>query len=161
MQRHRLALLLGILVALVFFYLGVNTWIESQRTKTIPPPVVRAKPPVQTTPPAETVKPKEVVENPEPVKEEKVEEKQEQIKEPEKVQEAPKKELKDFVFQIGAFKKKENARKSLKNAKDKGFDAFIVEEEGLFKVRVRVKAESLELAITKVKKDFKEAFLVR
>jgi len=57
LQKHRLILLLGVLVALIFFYLGVNTWMESQERKTAPPPVVRAKPPVQIKPEAKQVKP--------------------------------------------------------------------------------------------------------
>jgi DedD protein len=174
MQRHRLALLLGVLVALVFFYLGINTWMESQRMKAAPPPVVRAKPPVQTTPQTEPLKPVEpvVLRNPEPVSqnspgEERAEgnPEEEEIKEPkeEPKEEKPKRkgDLKDFVFQIGAFKKKENAQKRLQRAKESGFDAFLIEEEGLYKVRVRVKAEDLKGAISKVRKSFKSAFVVR
>ncbi len=178
MQRHRLALLLGILVALVFFYLGVNTWMESQQMKVSPPPVVRAKPPVQTTPEVKPVKPEkpkpEEVKvakqsstevkagNPHPDRSEPEEQKPEpRVEEKAKREEVRKKELKDFVVQIGAFKDRRNAEDRLRKAKEKGYDAFIIEEEGLYKVRVRVKAESIKGAVSEVKRNFKGAFLVR
>ncbi len=42
MKKHRTILLLGILVALVFFYFGLNTWMNSQKEeKFVPPPVVK------------------------------------------------------------------------------------------------------------------------
>ena len=201
MQRHRLALLLGILVALVFFYLGINTWMESQQIKTAPPPVVRAKPPVQVKPPAQPVKPVEppkveekvtVATNSPPLEEkpnhpkeptnkdanpkdrvknlekprdqaaEKPKEKKPKVKVQKPKKEAkPEKPLKDYVVQIGAFKSKENAQKRLKEAKEDGFDAFLIEEEGLYKVRIRIKAENFRVAISKVRKTFKNAFVVR
>ncbi len=210
MKKHRLVLLLGILVALIFFYLGLNTWMASQEQQSAPPPVVRSKPPVQIKPPAqpvkpqppapaapkveeETPKPKVVKLTPtEPKKEEKkVEEKPKpQVKKAEekpkpkvqkpkevkkeivKREEEPKpkkvsvkkekpKSLREYVVQIGAFKSKDNADKSLKLARSKGFDAFIIEEEGLYKVRVRVKAKSLLSALREVRGEFKNAFIVR
>ena len=46
--KHRIALLIGVLVALVFFYLGVNRWLETQRgISAMPPPIVRSKEPIQ------------------------------------------------------------------------------------------------------------------
>ena len=220
-QKHRLVLLLGILVALIFFYLGVNTWMENQGGSEIPPPVVRTKPPVQIKPPSPPVKPETPKPQPTPVakapktveeakpvreveetapkpeikkievkkpsqkkkvekpkaqkREEKTQVKEEkQTKQPakkvKKREEKPKKvakktsekrSLEEYVVQIGAFKKKENADKVLKVAKVKGYDTFIIEEEGLYKVRVRVKAPSLISALRSVRKDFKNSFVVR
>ena len=220
MKKHRLVLLLGILVALVFFYLGLNTWMTAQEQQSTPPPVVRVKPPVQIKPASESVKPEvpqpgeeeetprpKVVKltPPEPKEEVKPEETQpqtpqteEEVKEEapppqpqetvqrqekaeevaeeqkeqappppeeEKREEEPKKEetegLKDYVVQIGAFKLKENARKRLELAKSKGFDAFMIEEDGLYKVRVRVRAGSILSALREVRGEFREAFIVR
>ncbi|MDQ7083387.1 MAG: SPOR domain-containing protein [Aquificota bacterium] len=180
MQRHRLALLLGILVALVFFYLGLNTWMESQQMKVSPPPVVRAKPPVQTIQRVETVKPEEPkpeekrvappesleakAGNPHPDKPEADSEPGKgnpERKEEAKAEPAESKALKDFVVQIGAFKDRKNAESRLKKAKERGYDAFIIEEEGLYKVRVRVKASSVSGAVSEVKRNFKGAFVVR
>ena len=183
MKKHRLVLLLGILVALIFFYLGLNTWMASQEQRSTPPPVVRIKPPVQIKPPAQPVKPappepKTEEEAPKPKvvkltptktkKEEKkaAEEPKPEAGKPKKVAKKEKKSkrvkaLREYVVQIGAFKFRENARKRFKMAKDKGFEAFIIEEEGLYKVRVRVKARSLLSALREVRGEFKGAFIVR
>lgn len=231
MRKHRLVLLLGVLVALVFFYLGLNTWMTAQEQQSTPPPVVRVKPPVQIKPSSEPVKPEmpqpgteeetprpKVVKltPPEPKEEVKPEETKPEASEPkeevkeeapppqpqetaqtqEKAEEVAKeqkeqapaprpqetseeqikaqptkeegekpeektKELRDYVVQIGAFKLKENARKRLELAKSKGFDAFMIEEDGLYKVRVRVKAGSILSALREVRGEFREAFLVR
>lgn len=205
-QKHRLVLLLGIFVALVFFYLGLNTWMSSQEQRNTPPPVVRVKPPVQIKPTAEAVKPQtpepaegaiasaaqpetkeapepKVIkisqpkqEKPEPAKKEKTEEKktektakrevkQEEKKKEKKAEkkatEKPKRNLREYVVQIGAFRSKENAAKSLDLAKKSGFDAFLIEEEGMYKVRVRVKAKSLFSALREVRSRFKNAFVVK
>lgn len=216
LQKHRLILLLGILVALIFFYFGVNTWMESQQRKVSPPPVVRTKPPVQIKPSAKPVKPvepkpapkvpkpavkpapkpqpvakkppapKPVPEpkKPEPEKEAKPVKKQTPKKvakpepKPQKVAQKPKPQktkvsskpvekkpakktaLRDYVVQVGAFKVRANAEKMLKLAKSKGYEVFLIEEDGLYKVRLRVRAEKLIQALRKVRADFKNAFAV-
>jgi len=56
MKKERLLILLGILVALIFFYVGLNKWLESKPESAPPPVVVRPTPkqPAQpTTPPKE------------------------------------------------------------------------------------------------------------
>jgi DedD protein len=56
MRKERLLILLGILIALIFFYVGLNKWLESKPESAPPPVVVRPTPkqPVQpTTPPKE------------------------------------------------------------------------------------------------------------
>jgi len=192
LQKHRLILLLGVLVALIFFYLGVNTWMESQERKTAPPPVVRAKPPVQIKPEAKQVKPqtpqppqtqkapvrkpeKKVAEKKQPQKPVRTAEagkpqpqKQTPPKKapPQKKQPQPEKKpapavTKEFVAQIGAFRLKSNAEKRLALAKKKGFSAFIVEENGLYKVRVRFRAKNLRSALRTVRRDFSGAFIVK
>jgi len=208
--RHRLALLLGLLIALVFFYLGVNKWIETQQSvATAPPSIVRAKEPVQIKEDTESVTPEleEVEEEtgevtvdlqetgaiqtvattevaqtqpPEnntaqevpapkpPVKEEKKETEPApatETKKEEVIQEEPKiiirKAEKEFIVQIGAFKERENARKVSKEAQNRGFESFVIEEEGLYKVRVRVMAGSAKEAIKNVRSSYSGAFIVK
>ncbi len=201
-QKHRLILLLGILVALIFFYFGVNTWMESQGQRATPPPIVRTKPPVQIKSASQPVKPEkpkvsqpktQVAKAPEktgkrkPAGEEKEQRKEKKVKvvqheekpkpavkkkeikeEPKKVKkkavakkEKAKRVLRDYVIQIGAFKIKKNADKMVSFAKKGGYEAFIIEEEKLYKVRLRVKAENMRTALKNVKRKFKDAFVVR
>ncbi len=189
-QKHRLVLLLGILVALVFFYLGLNTWMSSQGQTQPPPPVVRATPPVQIEPPAKPVKPEvskpappepepatqqeapkpQVIEvNKPPAEPKKTEAKEEKKPKVERKVKAQKKEvkpkregkLKEYVVQIGAFKSKEKATEQLESAKRKGFEAFVIEEGLYYKVRVKVKAESILSALREVRSEFRNAFAVR
>ena len=217
--RHRLALLLGLLIALVFFYLGVNKWIETQQSvATAPPSIVRAKEPVQikedsdtVTPEAEEVeeetgevtvdlqpagavqtvattetptprpqqtqpeqspakdqpetqepqKPKELTREKKPPESGRAPE----AKKEEVIQEEPKiiirKAEKEFIVQIGAFKERNNARKLSKEAQGKGFESFVIEEEGLFKVRVRVMAGSAKEAVSNVRSAYRGAFIVK
>ncbi len=205
MKKHRLVLLLGILVALVFFYFGLNTWMESQQQKISPPPVAQFRPPVEVRKPSEPVKPK--VPEPAPTPTPVGEKPQEIAKLPKPQEETPKQErgrpedkgdklqhkeptqkvtrektkeekkvakrsspvkkpalnraLKSFTLQIGAFKSKDNARRLVARAKHIGYRAFIVEEGGLYKVRIKVKASSLIGALKKARKDFRGAFAVK
>lgn len=51
MKRERLIILLGVLVALVFFYLGLNEWLKSREERAQPPPlVVKPAPKPRETP---------------------------------------------------------------------------------------------------------------
>ena len=53
MKRERLVILLGLLVALVFFYFGLNEWLKSKEEQVKPPPVVvKPAPSQRETPPA-------------------------------------------------------------------------------------------------------------
>ena len=204
MKKHRLALLLGILVALVFFYFGLNTWIESQQ-KISPPPVAQFRPPVEMKKQAQPVKPKtpettpapartegklqEMARLPEPEekvtkqgsgelkeREEKtqrnesaqkqiqkkvVEEKKVAKKTPPVKKPVAKKTLKSYILQIGAFRSKSNAQRLVAKAKSMGYKAFIVEEGGLYKVRIKVNATGLISALKKARKDFGNAFAVK
>jgi type IV secretory pathway VirB10-like protein len=53
MKKERLLILLGILVALIFFYVGLNKWLESKPESAPPPVVVRPTPPQPIPPPQE------------------------------------------------------------------------------------------------------------
>jgi len=50
MIRERLLILLGILVALIFFYVGLNKWLESKPESAPPPVVVKPAPPQPAQP---------------------------------------------------------------------------------------------------------------
>jgi DedD protein len=50
MRRERLLILLGTLIALIFFYVGLNKWLES-KPESAPPPVVVKPTPPQPAPP--------------------------------------------------------------------------------------------------------------
>ncbi len=215
--RHRLALLLGLLIALVFFYLGVNKWIETQQSvATAPPSIVRAKEPVQIKEETDTVTPEAeeieeetgevtvdlpppgavqtvaTTESPQTQQQEtqqtptQNQPKEEEPKKPadqnqdkkpadagkapdtkkeQVIQEEPKiiirKAEKEFILQIGAFRERNNARKLSKEAQGKGFESFVIEEEGLFKVRVRVLAGSAREAVKNVRSSYRGAFIVK
>ncbi len=197
MKKHRLILLLGILVALIFFYLGINTWVESQqKVISTPPPVVGTKPPAEIKKEAKPVKPEEpkqeqedaqlaklpaaesakVQEGPEPKKDTQItqqegakagkEEAKEVKKTPKKPEKPPKelkkepKNLREYILQIGAFRNRSYAERTLKTARKKGYRAFLVQEEGLYKVRVKVSSPNLRKALKHVRKDFRGAFAV-
>jgi DedD protein len=50
MRRERLLILLGTLIALIFFYVGLNKWLESKPESAPPPVVVRPAPPQPAQP---------------------------------------------------------------------------------------------------------------
>jgi len=50
MRKERLLILLGILIALIFFYVGLNKWLESRPESAPPPVVVRPTPPQPAQP---------------------------------------------------------------------------------------------------------------
>ncbi|AHE96197.1 sporulation protein [Thermocrinis ruber] len=58
MRRERLLILLGTLIALIFFYVGLNKWLES-KPESAPPPVVVKPTPPQPASPQQEGKPKE------------------------------------------------------------------------------------------------------
>jgi len=50
MRKERLLLLLGTLIALIFFYVGLNKWLEGKPESAPPPVVVRPAPPQPAQP---------------------------------------------------------------------------------------------------------------
>jgi DedD protein len=50
MRRERLLILLGTLIALIFFYVGLNKWLESKSESAPPPVVVKPAPPQPASP---------------------------------------------------------------------------------------------------------------
>ncbi|MCI4458431.1 MAG: SPOR domain-containing protein [Thermocrinis sp.] len=214
MKKERLLILLGTLVALVFFYVGLSKWLESQ-PENEPPPVVVKPTPKQPASPQQQAKPKEEAKveekkqasspeqqeqkedliaqkiQEEKNKEEKTKEaqktqesknltaqKQKTQKESEKVEkvkeekvqkntvakqekqtENPKREVKEYVIQIGAFSSKENADRALEKAKSMGYRGEIVNEDNFYKVRVRVKTDDPKKVLAKLKATFGGAII--
>jgi DedD protein len=172
MKRERLVVLLGILVALVFFYLGLNAWIKNKEEKITPPPVVIQPKPKQTappTPPSEPAQPpaeekpkeeekkaKEVEEKPIAKEIEPAEKKPKEEKRKEEVKKLEKENLKQrtYLVQVGAFSKAENAQKALKKAKDLGYKGSIVEEGGLYKVRLKITTADIRKDVSRLKGQF-------
>jgi len=203
MGKERLLILLGTLIALIFFYIGLNKWLESKPESVQPPPVVVKPTPPQ---PAQPISPhqeekaeeepkveeKKQTPPPEPQKQkegliaqkmqkEKIKEvqksqkgknltaqkrgtqkKSEKVKKVQKKMvakqgkrlEKPKREVKEYVIQIGAFSLKENADRALKKAKSMGYRAEIVNEDNFYKVRVRVKTDDPKKVLAKLKATF-------
>ncbi|WP_029552119.1 SPOR domain-containing protein [Thermocrinis jamiesonii] len=167
-RRERLIVLVGILIALIFFYLGLNQWLK-QKTPAEPPPIV-----VKPTPkPPEESQPKvEKVEQPaeqKPEKEEKdliaekiKEEKKKAENKPEQAtknnltvqKDQVKKEKREYVIQIGAFIHKENAEKVLEKAKRMGYSGEIINEDKFYKVRVKVRTDNLRAEMNKLRSAF-------
>jgi len=196
MRKERLLILLGTLIALIFFYVGLNKWLESKPESAPPPVVVKPTPPQpaqpisppqeeeakeetkveekKQTPPAELQKQKEDL-IAQKIQEEKTKEvqktqesknlaaqKQEARKEvakQEKQAEKPKKEVKEYVIQIGAFSSKENADRALEKAKSMGYRGEIVNEDNFYKVRVRVKTDDPKKVLAKLKDTFGGAII--
>jgi DedD protein len=106
MKKERLLILLGVLVALIFFYVGLNKWLESKPESAPPPVVVRPTPkqPAQPTTPPQEEKAKE-----EPKAEEK---KQTPPPEPQK----PKEDL--IAKKIQEEKKKEEKTKEVQKTQE-------------------------------------------
>lgn len=196
MRKERLLILLGTLIALIFFYVGLNKWLES-KPESAPPPVVVKPTPPQPAQPISPPQEEEAKEEPkveekkqvlpsEPqkqkedliaqkIQEEKTKEvqktqesknlaaqKQEARKEvakQEKQAEKPKKEVKEYVIQIGAFSSKENADRALEKAKSMGYRGEIVNEDNFYKVRVRVKTDDPKKVLAKLKDTFGGAII--
>jgi cell division protein FtsN len=196
MRKERLLILLGTLIALIFFYVGLNKWLESKSESAPPPVVVRPTPPqsVQPISPPQEEKAKEepnVEEKkqtppvePQKQKEDLIAQKiqEEKAKEVQKTQEGknlttqkqetqkevakqenqvkkPKREVKEYVIQIGAFSLKENADRALDKAKSMGYRSEIVNEDNFYKVRVRVKTDDPKKVLAKLKATFGGAII--
>jgi DedD protein len=180
MRKERLLILLGTLIALISFYVGLNKWLESKPESAPPPVVVRPAPlqPAQPisppqeekakeepkveekkpTPPPKSQKPKEDL-IAQKIQEEKTKEARKEVAKQEKQAEKPKGEVREYVIQIGAFSSKENADRALEKAKSMGYRAEIVNEDNFYKVRVRVKTDDPKKVLAKLKATFGGAII--
>ncbi len=188
MKRERLIILFGLLIALVFFYIGLNQWLRTKDEKVQPLPVV-----VEPTPrqeeiqkPIEDQKPMEKQNQPsekdliaQKIREEKAIEKQ--APKQEEVQKTPpktaerqvakveqktqkehaKEEMKNYTIQIGAFKNKEGAQKIAEKARNMKYKVNIIEEDNFYKVRIMVATRDINKELEKIRKTFGDAVLIR
>lgn len=175
MKRERLVVLLGLLVATIFFYLGLNAWLKNKEEKVIPPPVVIQPKPKEATPQTQTAQPPTPPAEKTPTSEEKPhEEKKEReaqkvkeepiaqkIKEEKKIVKKEEHKKKTYTVQIGAFSNAENARKALKKAEKLGYKGSIVQEGGLYKVRLKVATADIKKDVSKLKSHFGSVILKR
>ena len=177
MGKERLLILLGTLIALIFFYVGLNKWLESKSESAPPPVVVKPAPPQPASSQQEEkakeepkVEEKKQAPSPEPqkqkedliaqkIQEEKTKEARKEVAKQEKQPEKPKGEVREYVIQIGAFSSKENAEKALEKAKSMGYRGEIVNEDNFYKVRVRVKTDEPKKVLAKLKATFGGAII--
>ncbi|MFN3472341.1 MAG: SPOR domain-containing protein [Aquificaceae bacterium] len=186
MKKEKLIILLGLLVALVFFYLGLNEWLKSKEEQVKPPPVVVSPAPKRqedsptTLPLTEEPKqeegskqqkePKQEKQPKPPTPVEKTKEKQEKKEDPlaQKIREEKQKpvekevnkeESKTYLVQVGAFKDKAKAENAAQKAKNMGYSVKIVEEDDFYKVRVIVNTDNIGSELDKLKKAFGGAII--
>ncbi|RMH06284.1 MAG: SPOR domain-containing protein [Aquificota bacterium] len=188
MKRERLVILLGILIALVFAYLGLNEWLKSRQAESPPPMVIKPqpKPKEETkTPEVKEEKPAEqeankdliaqkikeekaISQKEEPIAQKTKEESKQQARKEEPVankkeneQKAQEKAKKSYVVQIGAFKDKENAKKALAKVEKMGYKAQIVEEDTYYKVRINIKTANINEELRRLRSTFGGAIVVK
>ncbi len=192
MKKEKLIILIGTLVAVIFFYLGFNTWLKNKEEKIVPPPVVvKPQPKEVPTPPAEKPKEEKTTEQEvkveekkelpkeekkaekfikEKIKEEKESQKKEEevekvvkekIKEEKRQEKTTKVKAKTYIVQVGAFSKMENAKRALKKAKSLGYKSFIVEEDGFYKVRLKVITADINKDLSKLRSHFGSVIVKR
>ncbi len=186
MKRERLIILLGVLVALVFFYLGLNEWLKTKEEQVQPPPLVvkptpqkEEAPQVQQPPVSTELEPKSKPKKQEEkaqekqeiketsktkeqdliaqkIKEEKKIETPQKTKKVEKVTKAP---LKTYTVQIGAFRSKESAEKVVERARKMGYKVNLVEEDNFYKVRISIKTDDINGELGKLRETFGSAIV--
>lgn len=170
MKRERLVVLIGTLVAIIFFYLGFNAWLKNKEEKITPPPVVVKPQPkeipkqVEPTPPVEKPQESKTVEQKQEVEEKKEAQKEQEKTVEKKIKEEGKKEQtvkKTYIVQVGAFSNMENAQKALKKAKSLGYKGAIVEGGGLYKVRLKIITGDIKKDLGKLKSHFGSVLVKR
>ncbi|MFN3599339.1 MAG: SPOR domain-containing protein [Aquificaceae bacterium] len=170
MKKERLILLLGVLIALIFFYLGLNQWLKTKEEVQPPPLVVETAPKSTSEGVPKTEAPKQeekTIQKPsekdliaEKISEEKREEKV--VKEAQTPQEEkPKMEKKVHTVQVGAFLDKEKAQKVAERAKKMGYSVNMVEEDNFYKVRLKIVSEDINSEMKKLRDIFGGAILIR
>ncbi|RUM31218.1 MAG: hypothetical protein DSY42_03220 [Aquifex sp.] len=190
-KKQRLIFLGTLLVGLILFYFGIDTWLKQKNLQQNQPPPVVLKPVAPVKPQleeqekeikpdekikAETTKEKSQIKkevtskaHPPEIKKEVKKSEKKVVETEKKVQQKVKREkeksvkpkLRTYKFQIGAFKYKENAYKLYKKAKKLGYYAKVIKGERFYRVYVYVKAKNFRTAKRKVTRHFKDAILVR
>ncbi|MFN7065612.1 MAG: SPOR domain-containing protein [Aquificaceae bacterium] len=168
MKKERLIVLLGLLIALIFFYLGLNQWLKTKEEVQPPPVTVKPPPPQEQeiapkpeAPPQD--KKEEAPQKPpekDPIAQRIKEEKSVETKTPQR-KKAPKAETKSHTVQVGAFLNKEKAQKVAEKAERMGYKVSIVEEDNFYKVRLKIASEDINSELKKLRNTFGGAILVR
>ena len=176
MKKERLIILLGILVALVFFYLGLNEWLKTKEEQIKPPPLVVKPAPMksetqQLTSQEQEQKPpqgekdliaqkiKEEKQELKDRKEQKDHTEKEITKKPSEEKSIPKGEPKTYTVQVGAFRNKEGAQKVAQKAEGMGYKVNVVEEDDFYKVRLIVQTDNINQELAKLRKAFGSAII--
>ncbi len=175
MKSYRVVLLIGLLVALIFFYLGLNEWINSSKVSANPPPIVykeRTEKEVRKDIAQKVeVKKDKGEEKTKEKKQEKI--RKEQVRKDVNKVEAKRKEIQRAtqkkeakkqtyrIVQIGAFSKEKNAKVAMKKASGMGFKVNIVKEDGFYKVRVFVDSRNFKSDFRKLKRAFGGAIIIK
>lgn len=162
-KKQRLIFLGTLLIGLILFYFGIDTWLKQKNLQQNQPPPVVLKPIAPVKPQLKDeengVNSEETTSKSEPLEIKK------EIKKPKKesmeTEKKTQQKLRTYKFQIGAFKYEENAYKLYRKAKKFGYYAKVVKGRRFYRVYVYVKAENLRIAKRKVVKHFKEAIFVR
>ncbi|MCS7262761.1 MAG: SPOR domain-containing protein [Aquificaceae bacterium] len=171
MRKERLAILVGLMLALVFFYLGLREWLKSKEGTAQPPPLVikpapTEKPaPTAETPPAQVAPTQEAEKQTQETKQEDLiaqkirEERKKAVQETPRARALEKRELKTYTVQVGAFRDKGKAEKVLEKAKSMGYQVSIVEEDNFYKVRLTLETDDIRSEMSKLRKAFGGAIL--
>ncbi len=164
MKGYRIVLLIGVLVALIFFYLGLNEWINSNKASINPPPIVYKE---RTEKEIRREIANSIRERGKPSEEEKVkktkneERKVKSVKTEKNKKTLNKKIIKYKIIQIGAFSKEKNAKVAMKKASAMGYKVTMVKEDGFYKVRVYVNEDKYKDEFKKLKSMFGGAIVIR
>jgi len=148
MKKERLVILLGTLLALIFFYIGLNQWLEQKTPAESPPVVVKPKPK-----PAEEVQPKEVKPMAEeakpPVQGEPRAEKQKEDLIAKKIEEEKKKESKKQME--GEKKQKQPPVEQTNNLTAQKVQVEKEKKERVIQIGAFISKENAEKALSKAK----------
>ena len=164
MKGYRVVLLIGVLVALIFFYLGLNEWIDSNKTSINPPPIVykeRAEKEIRREI-ANSIREKGKPAEEEKVRNTKNEEREvKSVKTEKRKKTLNKKIIKYRIIQIGAFSKEKNAKVAMKKASAMGYKVTMVKEDGFYKLRVHVNEDKYKEEFKRLKRIFGGAIVIR
>ena len=148
MKKERLVILLGTLLALIFFYIGLNQWLEQKTPAESPPVVVKPKPK-----PTEEVQPKEVKPMAEeakpPVQGEPRAEKQKEDLIAKKIEEEKKKESKKQME--GEKKQKQPPVEQTNNLTAQKVQVEKEKKERVIQIGAFISKENAEKALSKAK----------
>ncbi len=167
-RQRRLVILLGVLVALASFYVGLNTWVSSKKEAQPPPVIVKPEPQeklqeqpsapyIQQQPPLKEKKQDVIAQK---IQEEKRITEERALQQRHEEEAKTTRVMKGYTVQIGAFSSKENALRALNKAKSMGYkNVSIKEEDCFYKVLISLRTDNINQELRKLKLSFGGAFL--